>query len=787
MGVNEVKLVFGVDSKEYEAGLRRVQGQVEQTRSKMQSFTRGAKVASAALLTGLAVAAKHAFEGLKTGEQVSAQTAAALKSTGKAANVSQKQIEAFALRLSQMSGVDDELIQKGQNLLLTFTNIQNKAGKGNAIFNQATKTMLDMSVALGQDTKSSAIQLGKALNNPLKGVSALQKVGVSFTDAQKKQIKALVESGQTMKAQKIILAELNKEFGGSAKAAGGTMAGQIERAKQSFERASEAVLSALLPALVQLSTWLQQAGQWAENNQRTVKILVAVLGGLAASVWVINGAYKAYKATAAALKVVQLALNASFLANPIVLVIAAIVALGAAFVIAYKKSETFRNIVNGVFSAVTGAAKAVLSWFQGNWKTIAVLISGPFAPLVALATNAFGIRSALINAFQTTLSKVKGIWSGLTGAISAIGTAVYNAAVAVGNKIVNGAVDGIKGLAGMIKRKAEEYIREGLSKLNPFSPVEHGGQIYIGEPIVKGAIKGMKPLKSELKAEITEALRGAISAAKDYATSQASNLSSIIGQTLDVRAATGIANVDKSAEAQRMREIENQLKQNQILKEKARLEEAVAKAKTPAAIAQAQADLATWQLEQDRDTLAQSLQDRKDAIQAEFDARKAAVERSITDLTDALNRGLITQQQYTQQVVDALQATGVDYEMVGKNLGDSFANGFRDALNALLYEAGRIPELLGQERAFTKVPVKKAAKKKKANGGFVNKPETTLLGEAGPELVLPLTRPKRMSQLLSQAGFGGGPSINIENMTVRNEADIYSISSQLGRQLRMGY
>jgi phage-related minor tail protein len=65
--------------------------------------------------------------------------------------------------------------------------------------------MTDMSVALGTDASGSAIQLGKALNDPIKGVAALQKVGVSFTESQKEQIKTLVETGDTLGAQKIIL------------------------------------------------------------------------------------------------------------------------------------------------------------------------------------------------------------------------------------------------------------------------------------------------------------------------------------------------------------------------------------------------------------------------------------------------------------------------------------------------------------------------------------------------------------------------------------------------------
>jgi hypothetical protein len=127
-------------------------------------------------------------------------------------------VEGLAGSISAKTGIDDEAIQSGQNLLLTFTEVQNRAGKGNDIFNQTTKVMTDMSAALGQDTKASAMQLGKALNDPVKGVTALQRVGVTFTKQQKKQIEQMQKHGDVAGAQGVILKELNKEFGGSAEA-----------------------------------------------------------------------------------------------------------------------------------------------------------------------------------------------------------------------------------------------------------------------------------------------------------------------------------------------------------------------------------------------------------------------------------------------------------------------------------------------------------------------------------------------------------------------------------------
>lgn len=178
-------------------------------------------------------------------QKVSALTAQVIKSTGGAAGVSAEQVGRLASSISNMTGIDDEAIQSGANLLLTFTNLRNEAGKGNDVFNQATATITDMSAALGTDLKGSAIQVGKALNDPVKGITALTRVGVSFTEQQKAQIEAMVASGNTLGAQKLILKELNKEFGGAAAAS--STAG--EKLKTAFNNMAEAVGTNLLPYL----------------------------------------------------------------------------------------------------------------------------------------------------------------------------------------------------------------------------------------------------------------------------------------------------------------------------------------------------------------------------------------------------------------------------------------------------------------------------------------------------------------------------------------------------------
>lgn len=223
----------------------------------------GLAAAATGAAAGLAAVGGWLVQGVKDAasyQSLQSKTEAVLKSTGNAARTSVPHIQALAGQLESLSGVDEELIINSQNVLATFTAVQNGAGKGNDVFDQATKAALNMSSALGTDLQGATVQVGKALNDPIKGVTALQRSGVSFTAQQRDQIKALVESGDTMGAQKLILAELNKEFGGAAEAAGKGFAGSLARAKDALGDAGRAVGAKLLPHVTRLSDWVATKG-----------------------------------------------------------------------------------------------------------------------------------------------------------------------------------------------------------------------------------------------------------------------------------------------------------------------------------------------------------------------------------------------------------------------------------------------------------------------------------------------------------------------------------------------
>lgn len=193
----------------------------------------------AALGGGLGVAFNEAMEA----QEGLAQLDAVIKSTGGAAGLSQDEVLDLAGSLSKVTRFSDDAVLAGQNILLTFTSI------GEEVFPQATEAILDMATKFGGDAKTSAIQLGKALQDPIAGVSALSRIGVTFTEEQKAMIKSLWESGQAAEAQKVILAELSREVGNSARAAGETLPGQLEITKNALLDIAEGVGTTFLPRI----------------------------------------------------------------------------------------------------------------------------------------------------------------------------------------------------------------------------------------------------------------------------------------------------------------------------------------------------------------------------------------------------------------------------------------------------------------------------------------------------------------------------------------------------------
>lgn len=139
-----------------------------------------------------------------------------LAATGNAAGISADNLSLISEELQSISNMDDDAII--QNLTVPLTTFRKLSGD---VFERTQKAVLDMNAVLGDPNnpgslRSMAVQVGKALNDPLIGLTALRRVGVSFSASQIEIIKNLVETNRLTEAQTMILSELETEFGGAA-------------------------------------------------------------------------------------------------------------------------------------------------------------------------------------------------------------------------------------------------------------------------------------------------------------------------------------------------------------------------------------------------------------------------------------------------------------------------------------------------------------------------------------------------------------------------------------------
>jgi len=182
-----------------------------------------------AIIKGVKGLINGSVEAYDEAQRTQTQLQQVIKTTGGVAGETQKQLEQYQKTLMDQTGIDDDVIAKGEEMLLTFTNIRGK------IYEQALPAIVDMTAAMNggkvsmEGIQATAIQVGKALNDPVNGATALKKVGVTLSEQQKEQIKTMQENNNMMGAQAVILKELQKEFGGTAKAVADTDVGAMQK------------------------------------------------------------------------------------------------------------------------------------------------------------------------------------------------------------------------------------------------------------------------------------------------------------------------------------------------------------------------------------------------------------------------------------------------------------------------------------------------------------------------------------------------------------------------------
>lgn len=306
---------LNIDDKKLKSQLDGAEKHVKSFGDKLNKHWDNSVNASKKILAGLTVAtgAAVAFgvssvKSFMESEKAQAALVNTLKSTNNVSGQTLEGMNKLAAQLQSTTGFTDEFVGTAQNMLLTFTQI------GKDVFPQATKATLDMARQFGGDAQQNAIRLGKALNDPIQGVGALAKIGVQFSDVQKKQIENFIKAGDIMSAQKVILGEISTQTKGAAEAYGKTFAGQIDILKASFDDLKEGLgqllVGALKPVTAIFSNWIKhvtEAGGFLEyfkgivrRNKDTLIILAgAIVGALVPAVVALVGSFAGFLFTIA--------------------------------------------------------------------------------------------------------------------------------------------------------------------------------------------------------------------------------------------------------------------------------------------------------------------------------------------------------------------------------------------------------------------------------------------------------------------------------------------------------
>ena len=395
---------------------------VQASGNKVKSWAKGAAVA-----VGGVFAINQVTDWIGAAEEansISAGLAQSLANAGDATGEWAKHAEDLAGALQTKTGIDDEVIKSGQTILATFHSLTDASGQQANAFDRASTAALDMSKAGFGSVDSASTMLGKALEDPVKGLTALGKAGVTFSDDQKAAIKAMVESGDKAGAMNDILAAVEGQVGGVAEATATTsdkMNVAWGETQDSLGNALLPVMEAVVPALQAMAGFVQENATW----------LVPMVAGI-------------------------VALNIAMSLNPVVLIALGIAALIAGLILLWQNWDTVWQAIQdalGVavewigeqFQKVLDFFAGIIDWLTSHWPFILAILTGPFGLATLWILNNW---DSVTSFFASIPGYIASALSSLGGIIVAPFQWAWDQIVAIKDKIAgigSTIVEGIRG------------------------------------------------------------------------------------------------------------------------------------------------------------------------------------------------------------------------------------------------------------------------------------------------------------------------------------------------------
>lgn len=470
-GPGNITIKVGAETAGAVRELGNLESSLGQTMTKGQKVTAGLKKAAlpaAAALTAIGAGAKVAISAASDlNEQIN--------KAGAVFDQSAPSVVAWSKTLTESFGMSQTAALEAAG---TFGNMLVPMGFAPAEAAKMSKSMVELAGDLASFNNASPEETLAALQSGLAGQSEpLRKFGVFLDDARLKQEAlrqglydgkgAMSAAAKASATLAIVLKDTTDAQGDFARTSSGA-ANQARIQKAQMQDLSAQLGQALLPSYIALQKVLLAVTRFTSEHTKAVQILVGAVAVLAGGILAANAAIKAYQAIQIAVKVATAAwtaaqwlLNAALSANPIGIVVVAVAALAAGLVVAYTKSETFRNVVHGAMKAVEGAVDSLKQafnqlreaafqawdWVQDHWK-LALFAFGPVGAAVYVISENFDKIKAAAAAAAGAMKDVAGFtFSGVTAAVEAIAGAFRGV-----TRAINDVIDAVRNLIDWISR-----------------------------------------------------------------------------------------------------------------------------------------------------------------------------------------------------------------------------------------------------------------------------------------------------------------------------------------------
>jgi len=348
---------------------------LEGASAKAQFAIKKAAVPAAAALAGIGLALVGATKAAMDDQAEQVQLALALTNVTDASEAQIKAEEDMISKMSLASGVADSELRPALAALTRGTHDIEEA-------NKALSLAQDISAGSGKDLATVSDALAKAYGGNMKSLQALSP-----------EIKAMVKDGASLDD---IMNVLGGSFGGASDAAAATAAGGMKRLGIALSETKESIGAALIPIVEALMPHLIAFGAWAQEHTKVFLIVAGAIGGIAATILILNTAMKVYAAAQMIVNGVVAIFNALLVANPITLVILAVVAFIAILAALYFKFDVVRNIVDTVFDAMLTGGKAVFNGLTTYFTGVYNIYKSLFNGIATLWNNTVGKLSFTI-------------------------------------------------------------------------------------------------------------------------------------------------------------------------------------------------------------------------------------------------------------------------------------------------------------------------------------------------------------------------------------------------------